>query len=171
VPFSELLLKAKGMGYTEPDPREDLSGRDVQRKLLILARELGLTLDLDDISLTPMMPADLAQGDWLSFLEKRDKLDAFMSDKLIQAKKEDLVLRYVAELNLQQDKLVAKVALSAVKKDEPLAGLKAGDNIFVINSLWYKDNALVIQGPGAGQEVTAAGIHSDLYWLTHSLIK
>ncbi|SFD08192.1 bifunctional aspartate kinase/homoserine dehydrogenase II [Pseudoalteromonas denitrificans] len=171
VPFSELLLKAKDMGYTEPDPREDLSGRDVQRKLLILARELGLTLDLDDISLTPMMPADLAQGDWLSFLEKRDKLDAFMSDKLIQAKKEDLVLRYVAELNLQQDKLVAKVALSAVKKDEPLAGLKAGDNIFVINSLWYQDNALVIQGPGAGQEVTAAGIHSDLYWLTHSLIK
>jgi len=171
APFSELLLQAKDMGYTEPDPREDLSGRDVQRKLLILAREVGLTLDLDDIELTPMMPLELAQGDWQSFLDKRDVLDAYMEEKLIQAAKDNLVLRYVAELNLTENKLIAKVGLSAVAKDDPLATLKAGDNIFVINSQWYQENALVIQGPGAGKEVTAAGIHSDLYWLTNSLVK
>jgi aspartokinase/homoserine dehydrogenase 2 len=171
TPFSQLLLQAKDMGYTEPDPREDLSGRDVQRKLLILAREVGLTLDLDDIELTPMMPLELAEGDWQSFLAKRDVLDAYMDDKLTRAAQDNLVLRYVAQLNLNGSKLVAKVGLSAVSQDDPLATLKAGDNIFVITSQWYQDNALVIQGPGAGKEVTAAGIHSDLYWLTHSLVK
>ncbi|MBU2969528.1 bifunctional aspartate kinase/homoserine dehydrogenase II [Pseudoalteromonas sp. C2R02] len=171
APFSELLLQAKGMGYTEPDPREDLSGRDVQRKLLILAREVGLSLDLDDIELTPMMPLELTQGDWQSFLDKRDVLDVYMDEKLSNAAKDNLVLRYVAELNLTENKLIAKVGLSAVAKDDPLATLKAGDNIFVINSQWYQENALVIQGPGAGKEVTAAGIHSDLYWLTNSLVK
>lgn len=169
APFSELLFQAKEMGYTEPDPREDLSGRDVQRKLLILARELGLTLDLDDIELTPMMPVELLQGDWQSFVDNKDKLDHFMAAQLDKAQTNGKVLRYVAKLDLSEDKRIASVGIEQVEPDAPLATLKAGDNIFVINSRYYQQNDLVIQGPGAGKEVTAAGIHSDLYWLVHSL--
>ena len=170
-PFSELVMQAKEMGYSEPDPREDLSGRDVQRKLLILARELGLTLDLDDIELSPLMPQALIDGDWDFFINNLALLDEYVSELAVQAAAQNKVLRYAAELELTGDKPVAKVGLKPVAKEDALATLKPGDNIFVINSQWYQDNPLVIQGPGAGKEVTAAGIHSDLYWLSKSLAK
>ena len=83
--FSDLVLEAKGLGYTEPDAREDLSGRDVQRKLLILARELGLQLELDDLSLAPLMPSELAAGDWQHFLANRAKLDSYIAQLAQQA--------------------------------------------------------------------------------------
>ncbi|MGO2076083.1 MAG: bifunctional aspartate kinase/homoserine dehydrogenase II, partial [Pseudoalteromonas sp.] len=168
-PFSELVLEAQKMGFTEPDPREDLSGRDMQRKLLILAREVGLTLELDDIALTPLMPEQLAGGDWQSFLDNKDLLDTFVAEKAAAAKAKNEVLRYTGALSLINGKVAAEVGLVSVQKSDALANLTPGDNIFVINSQWYSDNALVIQGPGAGKEVTAAGVHSDLYWLVQNL--
>ncbi|WP_105188538.1 bifunctional aspartate kinase/homoserine dehydrogenase II [Pseudoalteromonas sp. T1lg48] len=167
--FSQLLLKAQELGFTEPDPREDLSGRDVQRKLLILARELGLELELDDIELSALMPAQLAKGTWQECLEDLGELDDFVATRAQQAKAEQKVLRYNADLRIEQGKVEAKVGLVAVPTNDPLAGLPPGDNIFVVNSNWYQDNGLVIQGPGAGKEVTAAGVHSDLYWLATRL--
>ncbi|MGO2477809.1 MAG: bifunctional aspartate kinase/homoserine dehydrogenase II [Pseudoalteromonas sp.] len=168
-PFSELVLEAQKMGFTEPDPREDLSGRDMQRKLLILAREVGLTLELDDIALTPLMPEQLAGGDWQSFLDNKDLLDTFVAEKAAAATAKNEVLRYTGALSLINGKVAAEVGLVSVLKSDALANLTPGDNIFVINSQWYSDNALVIQGPGAGKEVTAAGVHSDLYWLVQNL--
>lgn len=169
VPFSDLVLQAQQMGYTEPDPREDLSGRDMQRKLLILARDLGLDLELDDIALTPLMPEALAAGSWQDFLANKQLLDEFMTEKAAQAAAQDKVVRYTGAITLVDGKVQAQVGLVNVGKDDVLASLKPGDNIFVINSQWYTDNALVIQGPGAGKEVTAAGVHSDLYWLVNNL--
>lgn len=169
VPFSDLVLQAQQMGYTEPDPREDLSGRDMQRKLLILARDLGLDLELDDIALTPLMPEALAAGSWQDFLANKQLLDEFMTEKAAQAAAQDKVVRYTGAITLVDGKVKAQVGLVNVGKDDVLASLKPGDNIFVINSQWYTDNALVIQGPGAGKEVTAAGVHSDLYWLVNNL--
>lgn len=169
VPFSDLVLQAQQMGYTEPDPREDLSGRDMQRKLLILARDLGLDLELDDIALTPLMPEELAAGSWQDFLANKHLLDEFMTAKAEQAQVENKLVRYTGAITITNGKVKAEVGLVNVAKDDVLASLKPGDNIFVINSQWYTDNALVIQGPGAGKEVTAAGVHSDLYWLVNNL--
>ncbi|KZN48984.1 bifunctional aspartate kinase/homoserine dehydrogenase II [Pseudoalteromonas luteoviolacea] len=168
--FSELVLEAQSMGYTEPDPREDLSGRDMQRKLLILARDLGLQLDVDDIVLEPLMPAHLADGDWDSFLAKREALDEFYQSRYEQAQSEGKALRYTGALEVDpQGKVSAKVGIAYAEAGSAIANLTPGDNIFVITSQWYESNPLVIQGPGAGKEVTAAGIHSDLYWLTQKL--
>ncbi|MBQ4813405.1 bifunctional aspartate kinase/homoserine dehydrogenase II [Pseudoalteromonas luteoviolacea] len=169
-PFSELVLAAQQMGYTEPDPREDLSGRDMQRKLLILARDLGLELDVDDIALEPLMPAHLAEGDWKAFLANKQDLDTFYATRAEQAEQEGKALRYTGALDIdEQGKVTAKVGIAYVDNGSAIANLTPGDNIFVITSQWYETNPLVIQGPGAGKEVTAAGIHSDLYWLTQNL--
>ncbi|WP_404341285.1 bifunctional aspartate kinase/homoserine dehydrogenase II [Pseudoalteromonas mariniglutinosa] len=167
--FSELVFKAQEMGYTEPDPREDLSGRDMQRKLLILARDLGLHLELDDIALTPLMPEQLAAGSWQDFIDNKHLLDEFIAAKAALAEQQNQLLRYTGALSINADSVTAQVGLVTVDKDHALASLKPGDNIFVINSQWYNENALVIQGPGAGADVTAAGVHSDLYWLVNNL--
>lgn len=105
------------------------------------------------------------------FVDNLALLDTYVSELAAKAALEDKVLRYVAELVLSDDKVTAQVGLQGVAKQDSLATLKPGDNIFVINSRWYQDNPLVIQGPGAGKEVTAAGVHSDLYWLCVSLAK
>ncbi|WP_166109432.1 bifunctional aspartate kinase/homoserine dehydrogenase II [Pseudoalteromonas sp. Z9A5] len=167
--FSDLVIEAQNMGFTEPDPREDLSGRDMQRKLLILARELGLKLDLNDIELSALMPDKLAKGSWKDFIDQKDELDSFIQVHASKAQSQHSVLRYTGLLEIEQGKVTAKVGIAYVAEGHALANLTPGDNIFVINSKWYRDNALVIQGPGAGKEVTAAGIHSDLYWLVQNL--
>ncbi|CAH9055127.1 Bifunctional aspartokinase/homoserine dehydrogenase 2 [Pseudoalteromonas sp. CIP111854] len=168
--FSSLVLEAQKMGYTEPDPREDLSGRDMQRKLLILARDIGLTLDLADIELEPLMPQELAQGSWDEFLTRREELDVFYEQQYQSALAQEKVLRYTGSLHvLESGKVKAKVGIAFVDKSSAIANLTPGDNIFVIKSVWYELNPLVLQGPGAGKEVTAAGIHSDLYWLVQML--
>lgn len=167
--FSDLVEQARELGFTEPDPREDLSGRDVQRKLLILARELGLKLNLSDIELSAWMPEELAEGSWQEALQKRHLLDEFVASLAEQAEQAGKTLRYVAELDVTMSPVTARVGLKAVLPNDAVATLTPGDNIFVINSEWYSDNALIIQGPGAGREVTAAGIHSDLYWLCHKI--
>lgn len=169
-PFTDYLLQAQQLGLTEPDPRDDLSGADVQRKLLVLARELGLTLDLNDIQLKPLLPATLAHGDWTSFWSERALLNQHMDKAYQEASAQGKVLRYAAKLKLSATGVSAEVALQAVLPEHPLAALAPCDNIFVIESDWYSSNPLVLKGPGAGREVTAGGLHADLAALARHVL-
>lgn len=162
APFSQFVLQAQAEGLTEPDPRDDLSGKDVQRKLLVLARELGLTLEINDIALTPLLPEGLEQGSWDKFWLKRDELDSAVAATFAKAKAAGQVLRYVATLTVTAQGPKANVQLLSVAPDHPLAAIQACDNVFVIESDWYQTNPLVLKGPGAGRLVTAGGIHADL---------
>lgn len=162
APFSEFVLQAQAEGLTEPDPRDDLSGKDVQRKLLVLSRELGLTLDINDIALTPLLPLGLEQGSWQEFWLQREALDQALATTYAKAKAEGKVLRYVATLTVTAQGPQADVKLLSVSADHPLAAIQACDNVFVIESNWYQANPLVLKGPGAGRLVTAGGIHADL---------
>ncbi|MBU2427964.1 MAG: bifunctional aspartate kinase/homoserine dehydrogenase II [Gammaproteobacteria bacterium] len=162
APFSEFVQQAQAEGLTEPDPRDDLSGKDVQRKLLVLARELGLTLDINDIELTPLLPPGLEQGSWDEFWTQRDVLDQAVAATFANAQEKGQVLRYVATLTVTEHGPIAKVQLLSVASEHPLAAIQACDNVFVIESDWYQANPLVLKGPGAGRLVTAGGIHADL---------
>lgn len=170
APFSEFVLQAQAEGLTEPDPRDDLSGKDVQRKLLVLSRELGLSLDIDDIVLTPLLPAGLADLSWADFWARRDELDQALAATFANAKAEQKILRYVATLTVTPQGPKASVELLTVSADHPLAAIQACDNIFVIESDWYQSNPLVLKGPGAGRAVTAGGIHADLAILARQQI-
>lgn len=161
--FSTLLLSALEQGITEPDPREDLSGRDVQRKLLILARLAGFELSLDDIDCHNLVPTALQGLSKEAFLNRASELDDYFASALADANKKDCCIRYVARLGVdEQGNVKAKVSLEVLKKTDAFANLTPCDNIFQINSLWYQDNPLIIRGPGAGRDVTAGGLHSDL---------
>lgn len=166
VAFSELLADALNQGLTEPDPREDLSGKDVQRKLLILAREAGLQLELADIALSSLVPEHLAALTVEQFLDSMSELDQSMLEAFNDAKRQGKVIRFLAKVNQKGE---AEVGLSAIDALHPFANLKPCDNVFAIESLWYKQNPLVIQGPGAGREVTAGAIQADLVSLCKSL--
>lgn len=169
-PFSSLLAQAAELGFTEPDPRDDLSGIDVQRKLLVLARELGLSMELEHISLQPLMPEELAAGNWAEAWQQRGLLDTMLANAWNEAKAAGKLLRYAASLTLTDSGPIAEVKLLQVAPDEPLAALAPCDNIFVIESQWYSDNPLVLKGPGAGKQVTAGGIHADVAQLCQQLI-
>lgn len=162
APFSEFVLQAQAEGLTEPDPRDDLSGKDVQRKLLVLSRELGLSLEMADIALTPLLPAELGVGTWQDFWQQRAVFDDLIATTFAKAQQEGKVLRYAATLSVTADGAQAKVELLAVKPEHPLAAIQACDNVFVIESDWYQANPLVLKGPGAGRLVTAGGIQADL---------
>ncbi|GGB11500.1 bifunctional aspartate kinase/homoserine dehydrogenase II [Agarivorans gilvus] len=162
VPFSELLNDALNQGLTEPDPREDLSGNDVQRKLLILAREAGLTMDLQDIQLRSLVPDSLAQLTVDEFLDAMSELDEPMLQAYKDAQRQGKVIRFLARVDHQGQ---AEVRLTSVSEHHPFANLKPCDNVFAIESAWYKQNPLLIQGPGAGREVTAGAIQADLVTL------
>ncbi|WP_028111413.1 bifunctional aspartate kinase/homoserine dehydrogenase II [Ferrimonas kyonanensis] len=167
--FSELVLQAKADGLTEPDPRDDLSGRDMQRKLLILARELGLTLELEQIELESLVPANLVDVPLNEFLQRIGELDEAMASAAQQARAEGKALRYAASLVIDADRVQARVGLERVEPDHPFATLPAGDNQFLFLSKHYP-NGLVIQGPGAGREVTAAAVQSDFVAICRRLL-
>lgn len=169
-PFSDFVLDAQQAGLTEPDPRDDLSGKDVQRKLLVLARELGVTLELDDIKLQPLLPEGLEQGSWQDFWGQRDILDTALAAVFAAAKAQGEVLRYVAVLSLERSKVSASVSLQQISQNHALAAIAPCDNVFVIRSGWYNANPLVLKGPGAGRVVTAGGLHADLAVLINQLI-
>jgi bifunctional aspartokinase / homoserine dehydrogenase 2 len=163
LPFSELLLDALSQGITEPDPREDLSGRDVQRKLLILARAAGFELSLADIECQNLVPAELQTLSIPDFLAAANQLDSFFSEQLKQAKEQQCCIRYIARFSVAESgQLTAKVGLEVLSDHDAFANLTPCDNIFQIKTGWYQDNPLIIRGPGAGRDVTASGIHSDL---------
>ncbi len=163
VAFSTLLLSALKQGITEPDPREDLSGRDVQRKLLILARMAGFELSLDDIECINLVPEPLQNVSKDEFLARANELDDYFATALANANRQACCIRYVARLNVNNlGKIQAKVSLEVLPNGDAFANLTPCDNIFQISSYWYQENPLIIRGPGAGRDVTAGGLHSDL---------
>jgi len=170
-PFSEWVIEARGLGITEPDPRDDLSGRDMQRKLLILAREMGLAIELEDITLKSLVPDELAKLPLEAFLSRINELDVVMLQQYQAAAEQDKVLRYVAALERIDGEFKAEVSLQWVDNSHPYANLTPGDNVFVIRSQFYQDNPLIIRGPGAGRQVTAAAVQSDLVQICRDLLQ
>lgn len=166
VPFAELIDLAWQQGLTEPDPRNDLDGSDVMRKLVILAREAGLELEPESVKVESLVPEELAALSLDDFLDKSQLLSELLAERLAKAQREDKVLRYVARLEKDGK---ATVGVEALSKEHALANLLPCDNIFAIESKWYKDNPLVIRGPGAGREVTSGAIQSDLNLLSSFL--
>lgn len=163
APFSQILKDAMHQGFTEPDPREDLSGNDVGRKLLILARELDLSNEFSDIKIQNLIPEQLRKGKPDHFLKNLGMLD----DKFNEIKKnqkEGYVLRYVGDLhgNLQKEKGLLDVNLISVPKESALGQVKGSDSIIEIYTESYGENPLVIQGAGAGAAVTARGVFGDI---------
>jgi len=170
IPFSTLLTNALAQGITEPDPREDLSGRDVQRKLLILARAAGFELSLADISCQNLVPENLQSISKEAFLQQAQELDAYFSEQQQLAAEQSSCLRYIARFSVnKRGQVSAKVSLEVLDLNDAFANLIPGDNIFQVKSTWYQDNALIIRGPGAGRDVTAGGIHSDLVSICQQL--
>lgn len=159
TPFSELVELAWQQGLTEPDPRHDLDGSDVMRKLVILARESGLNIEPQHVKVESLVPEALRHLSLDDFLDQSHLLNQSLAERLARAQKEHKVIRYVARLEKNGQ---ASVGVEAVELDHPLANLRPCDNIFAIESKWYRDNPLVIRGPGAGREVTAGAIQSDL---------
>lgn len=159
VPFSQLVTEARGLGYTEPDPRDDLSGTDVARKLVILAREAGRSMTLDDVVVESLVPAALRQASVEDFMSRLGEVDALFAGKLATAKAAGQVLRYVAKLDAEGK---ATVGLVALPKEHAFANLRLTDNIVQFTTRRYCDNPLIVQGPGAGPEVTAAGVFADV---------
>lgn len=167
IPFSELVEQAWQQGLTEPDPRIDLSGQDVMRKLIILAREAGYEIEPSDVRVESLVPAEAEAGSLDEFFENSALINEQMEQRLEAAQEMGMVLRYVARYDAVKGR--ARVGVEAVKSDHPLSSLLPGDNVFAIESRWYRDNPLVIRGPGAGRDVTAGAIQSDLNRLSQLL--
>jgi aspartate kinase len=167
VPFSNILKEAIDSGFTEPDPREDLCGNDVGRKLLILARELDLQNEFDEVAIQNLIPEHLREGSAADFLTKLKEFDPIY-DKIKSEQKANHVLRYIGELSgdLQNDKGILEVKLVSVPSDTALGGLKGSDSFFEIYTESYGDRPIVIQGAGAGSAVTARGVFGDILRLS-----
>ena len=158
-PFSELLREARRLGYTEPDPRSDLSGDDVARKLLIIARNAGFALGSDEVVVESLVPEALRCVDAESFLARIEELDAPLAARHAEATSRGMVLRFLARLNQRG---LARVGLADVPLTHPAARLHGTDNQFALTTTRYNTQPLVIQGPGAGPEVTAQALLGDV---------
>lgn len=159
TPFSTLVREALALGYTEPDPRDDLSGLDVARKLVILAREAGIALELADVDVQGLVPPALLALDRDAAIAALDTLDADLAARHAAASAKDCVLRYVASLDRDGN---ARVSLAELPASHAFAHLSLTDNIVQYTTRRYADNPLIVRGPGAGREVTAAGVFADL---------
>lgn len=167
VPFSHIVLSAKQMGFTEPDPRDDLNGMDVARKLVILAREAGMLLSLDSVPTESLVSEELKSiKSTDEFMSRLPELDSLMEQKRARAESQNKVLRYTGVLNADG---TARVGLNEYSKDHPFARVKGTDNILSFKTKRYNQQPLFIQGPGAGPEVTASAIFADLLRLTRTL--
>jgi aspartokinase/homoserine dehydrogenase 1 len=161
--FSDIVREAKQRGYTEPDPRDDLSGMDVARKLIILGREMGLTLEMSDVKVESLVPAGLEQGSVQDFLDRLPAHDAVMAARVERAGAAGKVLRYVGRLTASGDATVGVVECDA---RHAFANIALTDNVVRFATTRYSSNPLIVQGPGAGPEVTAGGIFADLLRLS-----
>ena len=159
TPFSDALREADDLGFTEPDPREDLGGRDVARKLVILGRMAGFSFELGDVDITPLLPgegwADMNVDD---FWKRLPEVDTHFTELREQAVAADHALRYLASVDDGQ----ASVRMTEVSDGHPCASLSNSENLVTITSTRYANTPLVVRGPGAGPEVTAAGVFADI---------
>jgi aspartokinase/homoserine dehydrogenase 1 len=158
--FSEIVREARARGFTEPDPREDLSGMDVARKTIILAREAGLPLELSELSVRSLVPAGLDGGSIDEFMDRLGEHDEAMDALVGEAQAHGQVLRYVGKLDVLSGQ--ATVELARFDRDHAFARINLTDNIVQYVTGRYSENPLIIQGPGAGPEVTAGGVFADL---------
>ena len=166
VPFSTIVREARDSGYTEPDPRDDLSGMDVARKLTILAREMGIDVEIGDFPVENLIPAALRDVTTDEFLEHLPDYDTQMNDLYREANAAGQSLRYVASLDHGGN---LEVGLRKVSASNALAHVDLTDNIVRFTTERYAANPLVVQGPGAGPEVTAGGVFGDLLTLARHL--
>ncbi|MEP7042406.1 MAG: homoserine dehydrogenase [Dokdonella sp.] len=158
-PFSALLREARAFGYTEPDPRVDLGGADVARELLILARTAGHAIDASEVEVDSLVPATLRGVEVGEFLIRAGELDAAIENRRAQAAQNGHVLRFLARLDEHGR---ARVGLTEVATTHPAARLAGTDNLFALTTQRYRAQPLVIQGPGAGPEVTAQALLGDV---------
>jgi aspartokinase/homoserine dehydrogenase 1 len=161
--FSSIVRAAKAKGYTEPDPRDDLSGMDVVRKLIILGREMGLTLEMSDVRVEGLVPKAIENCSIDEFMDRISEFDTLMALKLANATRKNQVLRFVGRVDSDGKATVGLVRLDA---KHPFANIALTDNVVRFATRRYCDNPLIVQGPGAGPEVTAAGVFSDILRLS-----
>ena len=166
VAFSQAVRTARELGYAEPDPRDDLSGEDVARKFLTLARVTGHQLEREQLQVESLVPEGMGDMDSDVFLNKLAEYDADWKEKVLEAEKRSEKLRYVGTLN--EGEVHVKVA--SVPKDSPIGSLSGTDNLVRIFTRRYSSSPIVIQGPGAGREVTAAGVLSDIMKVARQLL-
>jgi homoserine dehydrogenase len=163
-PFSEVVREAQQLGYTEPDPRDDLGGLDVARKALILARGLGWRLDMRDVHVRGLYPVEMGGLSVPDFLAGLPQLDADFRDRVDLAAADGKVLRYAATIEEGR----CRVSLTGVEAASPLGRLSGTDNLVEFSTRWYSPNPLVVQGRGAGADVTASGVLSDVIELAYT---
>ncbi|MDT5293332.1 MAG: bifunctional aspartokinase / homoserine dehydrogenase 1 [Acidobacteriota bacterium] len=165
-PFSEVVREAHARGYTEPDPREDLSGVDVARKLVILAREMGLALEMEDVEVESLVPEDLRAASAEEYLSSLNNYDAAMAELLAAARDRREVLRYVGAVEPGGR---VSAGLRAFPLGHPFASLSESDNVVSFRTARYNVQPMIVRGPGAGPDVTAAGVFADLLRLASFL--
>lgn len=156
--FANAVRNAHRLGYTEPDPRDDLSGADVARKALILARTCGMHLPADAVIAESLFPAHLAEVSVAEFLQRLNEAEAAVMNRLAAARSNGNVLRYISRITPER----VEVGLREFPASHPLASLRGPDNLISFTTRRYHDRPLVVRGPGAGVEVTAAGVLSDI---------
>lgn len=164
--FSEIVREAHSLGLTEPDPRDDLSGIDVARKLIILAREMGLEVEMDSVHVESMVPEDLRSASVEEYLKTLGSHDQAIAELLSSARDRGHVLRYVGVIDCAGH---MSAQLRAYATDHPFANLTGSDNIVSFQTARYNTQPMIVRGPGAGPEVTAAGVFADLLRLASFL--
>lgn len=165
VPFSAALAEAQALGYTEPDPRDDLAGVDARRKALILARKMGMRLNMDDIEVESLVPPDLNDISLTAFWQQLPSVDAGYATRVAEAASRGNVLRYIAQINASG----ASVALSETPFDSLPGSLSGTESLFVFHTGRYGDQPLAVRGRGAGAEITASGVLGDILRLGGAL--
>jgi aspartokinase/homoserine dehydrogenase 1 len=158
VSFSEAVREAREKGYSEPDPREDLSGEDVARKLLILAREMGHEVERSDVQVESLIPDELTDVSLDAFMDRLSVVDEHWNERVTRCRENGQRLQYLGTITAD----AISVGVRAVDADTPFARLQGTENMVAFTTDRYEETPLVVQGPGAGAEVTAAGLLADV---------